>query len=190
VKCAKSATTNSQSWLVEVLVNSFFLRCSVPSTCCVSQKFCILGQLHLATQCCINICMQLYAINMNNHLMQEEYGLLVDQFNTCTTGAFVCYYYVTNAFYSRMYCSCRSFTFLLRVALRTTPRDSSGIPHILEHLSLCGSAKYPVRDPFFKMLTRSLSTFMNAFTGDFLLVTLRRTVHQGAQLGTDRNNWI
>ena len=51
------------------------------------------------------------------------------------------------------------------VALRTTPRDSTGIPHILEHLSLCGSTKYPVRDPFFKMLTRSLSTFMNAFTG-------------------------
>jgi hypothetical protein len=50
------------------------------------------------------------------------------------------------------------------VALRTTPRDSTGVPHILEHLSLCGSAKYPVRDPFFKMLTRSLSTFMNAFT--------------------------
>jgi hypothetical protein len=56
-------------------------------------------------------------------------------------------------------------SFLSRVALRTTPRDSTGIPHILEHLSLCGSAKYPVRDPFFKMLTRSLSTFMNAFTG-------------------------
>ena len=57
----------------------------------------------------------------------------------------------------------------VRAALRTTPRDSTGIPHILEHLSLCGSTKYPVRDPFFKMLTRSLSTFMNAFTGELLL---------------------
>lgn len=51
------------------------------------------------------------------------------------------------------------------VAFRTTPEDSTGVAHILEHLVLCGSQKYPVRDPFMKMLTRSLSTFMNAFTG-------------------------
>ena len=37
--------------------------------------------------------------------------------------------------------------------------------HILEHTVLCGSRKYPVRDPFFKMMDRSLATFMNAFTG-------------------------
>lgn len=43
--------------------------------------------------------------------------------------------------------------------------DSTGVPHILEHTVLCGSQKYPCRDPFFKMLNRSLSTFMNAFTG-------------------------
>uniref|UniRef100_A0A8C5SVS6 Presequence protease, mitochondrial n=1 Tax=Laticauda laticaudata TaxID=8630 RepID=A0A8C5SVS6_LATLA len=42
--------------------------------------------------------------------------------------------------------------------------DSTGVPHILEHTVLCGSERYPVRDPFFKMLNRSLSTFMNAFT--------------------------
>lgn len=50
------------------------------------------------------------------------------------------------------------------VAFRTTPFDSTGVPHILEHTVLCGSVKYPVRDPFFKMLNRSLSTFMNAMT--------------------------
>lgn len=43
--------------------------------------------------------------------------------------------------------------------------DSTGVPHILEHTVLCGSARYPCRDPFFKMLNRSLATFMNAFTG-------------------------
>jgi len=43
--------------------------------------------------------------------------------------------------------------------------DSTGVSHILEHTALCGSQSYPVRDPFFKMLNRSLSTFMNAFTG-------------------------
>jgi len=50
------------------------------------------------------------------------------------------------------------------VLFRTTPMDSTGVPHILEHTVLCGSKNYPVRDPFFKMLNRSLSTFMNAFT--------------------------
>lgn len=50
------------------------------------------------------------------------------------------------------------------VAFRTTPLDSTGVPHILEHLTLCGSDKFPVRDPFFKMYARSLATFMNAFT--------------------------
>ncbi|MDH5172440.1 MAG: insulinase family protein, partial [Gammaproteobacteria bacterium] len=50
------------------------------------------------------------------------------------------------------------------VALRTVPQDSTGVAHILEHTALCGSQRYPVRDPFFMMLRRSLNTFMNAFT--------------------------
>ncbi|MFC1828575.1 insulinase family protein [Thermodesulfobacteriota bacterium] len=50
------------------------------------------------------------------------------------------------------------------VAFKTVPSDSTGVAHILEHTALCGSKKYPVRDPFFSMLKRSLSTFMNAFT--------------------------
>lgn len=50
------------------------------------------------------------------------------------------------------------------VALRTVPQDSKGVAHILEHTALCGSEKYPVRDPFFMMIRRSLNTFMNAFT--------------------------
>ncbi|HEX2864709.1 MAG TPA: insulinase family protein, partial [Deinococcales bacterium] len=50
------------------------------------------------------------------------------------------------------------------VAFPTIPDDSTGVAHILEHISLCGSKRYPVRDPFFSMLPRSLNTFMNAFT--------------------------
>jgi len=50
------------------------------------------------------------------------------------------------------------------VAFKTVPQDSTGVAHILEHTVLCGSKQYPVRDPFFSMLKRSLSTFMNAFT--------------------------
>ncbi|ORY02652.1 hypothetical protein K493DRAFT_405243 [Basidiobolus meristosporus CBS 931.73] len=50
------------------------------------------------------------------------------------------------------------------VGFSTAPSDNTGITHILEHTTLCGSEKFPVRDPFFKMLNRSMSTFMNAWT--------------------------
>ncbi len=50
------------------------------------------------------------------------------------------------------------------VAFLTVPQDSTGVAHILEHTSLCGSSRFPVRDPFFLMTRRSLNTFMNAFT--------------------------
>lgn len=50
------------------------------------------------------------------------------------------------------------------VAFKTVPADSTGVAHILEHTVLCGSRKFPVRDPFFSMIKRSLNTFMNAFT--------------------------
>jgi presequence protease len=46
----------------------------------------------------------------------------------------------------------------------TVPKDSTGIAHILEHLVLQGSERFPVKDPFFAMIPRSLSTFMNALT--------------------------
>lgn len=51
------------------------------------------------------------------------------------------------------------------IGFKTNPPDCTGVPHILEHTTLCGSYKYPVRDPFFKMLNRSLANFMNAMTG-------------------------
>ena len=50
------------------------------------------------------------------------------------------------------------------VGFKTVPMDDTGVAHILEHTTLCGSNKYPIRDPFFNMLRRSLSTFMNAMT--------------------------
>ncbi|MGM0439543.1 MAG: insulinase family protein [Chlamydiota bacterium] len=51
------------------------------------------------------------------------------------------------------------------LTFRTYPESSDGAPHILEHTVLCGSEKFPVRDPFFAMNRRSLNTFMNAMTG-------------------------
>ncbi|XP_057963754.1 presequence protease 1, chloroplastic/mitochondrial-like [Malania oleifera] len=50
------------------------------------------------------------------------------------------------------------------IVLRTPPKDSTGIPHILEHSVLCGSRKYPLKEPFVELLKGSLHTFLNAFT--------------------------
>lgn len=51
------------------------------------------------------------------------------------------------------------------VSFPTVPKDSTGVAHILEHVVLAGSKRFPVRDPFFSMTRRSLATFMNALTG-------------------------
>ena len=50
------------------------------------------------------------------------------------------------------------------VTFRTPPEDSAGLPHVLEHSVLCGSRKYPVKEPFVELLKGSLQTFLNAFT--------------------------
>lgn len=49
------------------------------------------------------------------------------------------------------------------LAKYTTP-SVSGIPHILEHSVLCGSRKYPIKEPFVELMKGSLNTFLNAFT--------------------------
>jgi len=54
---------------------------------------------------------------------------------------------------------------LFCLSFQTRPTASNGVAHILEHTVLCGSAKFPVKDPFFAMTRRSLNTFMNALTG-------------------------
>ncbi|KAG2654222.1 hypothetical protein PVAP13_1NG489800 [Panicum virgatum] len=50
------------------------------------------------------------------------------------------------------------------IVFRTPPKNSTGIPHILEHSVLCGSRKYPLKEPFVELLKGSLHTFLNAFT--------------------------
>lgn len=54
---------------------------------------------------------------------------------------------------------------LFCLSFQTLPESSNGVAHILEHTVLCGSSKFPVKDPFFSMNRRSLNTFMNALTG-------------------------
>ena len=53
---------------------------------------------------------------------------------------------------------------VFNIAFRTPPSDSTGVPHILEHSVLCGSNKYPVKDPFVELVKGSLNTFLNAMT--------------------------
>lgn len=50
------------------------------------------------------------------------------------------------------------------IGFRTPPSDSTGVPHILEHSVLCGSKKFPVKDPFVELVKGSLNTFLNAMT--------------------------
>ena len=50
------------------------------------------------------------------------------------------------------------------IAFRTTPKDSTGVPHILEHSVLCGSKEFPLKDPFVELVKGSLNTFLNAMT--------------------------
>ena len=50
------------------------------------------------------------------------------------------------------------------IAFKTIPEDSTGVFHILEHSVLCGSDKYPVKEPFVELLKGSLKTFLNAMT--------------------------
>lgn len=50
------------------------------------------------------------------------------------------------------------------IAFRTTPDNSKGVPHIMEHSTLCGSRKYPLKEPFVELAKGSLNTFLNAIT--------------------------
>lgn len=50
------------------------------------------------------------------------------------------------------------------IGFRTTPEDETGVPHIIEHTTLCGSEKFPVKDPFIELAKGSLNTFLNAMT--------------------------
>ncbi|USD23388.1 insulinase family protein [Microbulbifer variabilis] len=82
----------------------------------------------------------------------DSLGVRVEEYRHTTTGA------------QHLHIAADNAENVFLVALRTVPHDSTGVAHILEHTALCGSDKYPVRDPFFMMIRRSLNTFMNAFT--------------------------
>ena len=60
--------------------------------------------------------------------------------------------------------SCDDANKVFGITFRTPPADSTGVAHILEHSVLCGSRKYPLKEPFVQLLQGSLQTFLNAFT--------------------------
>ena len=53
---------------------------------------------------------------------------------------------------------------VFNIGFRTPPADDTGVAHITEHSVLCGSKKYPVKDPFVELAKGSLNTFLNAMT--------------------------
>lgn len=68
---------------------------------------------------------------------------------------------------------------LFSVIFPTPPRDSAGLPHILEHAVLGGSRKFPVKEPFFEMVKMSMATFINAMTAtDFTVYPVSSNVKQ------------
>ncbi|MDR0338267.1 MAG: insulinase family protein [Planctomycetaceae bacterium] len=65
-----------------------------------------------------------------------------------------------------LYLSCNDDNKVFCIAFRTPPTDNSGIAHIMEHSALCGSERFPSKEPFVDLLKGSLQTFLNAFTAD------------------------
>lgn len=63
-----------------------------------------------------------------------------------------------------LYFSCEDDNKVFSIAFRTPPTDDTGIAHIMEHSVLCGSEKFPTKEPFVDLLKGSLQTFLNAFT--------------------------
>ena len=81
-----------------------------------------------------------------------ELGGVFTEFTHDSTGARVCWLNTGNK------------NKLFSIAFKTTPEDDTGVFHIIEHSTLCGSERYPVREPFVELLKGSMNTFLNAFT--------------------------
>lgn len=82
---------------------------------------------------------------------EELHGRMVEMHHKKTGAQLV---WVDNGEVNKTFC----------VAFKTLPEDSTGVFHILEHSVLCGSAKYPVREPFVELMKSSMATFLNAMT--------------------------
>ncbi|MBI3508024.1 MAG: insulinase family protein [Chlamydiia bacterium] len=90
---------------------------------------------------------------VTKQLKLEELHCTLQQLVHVPTGA--CVLHIANDDPENLFC----------LSFQTLPDSSNGVAHILAHTVLCGSKKFPIKDPFFSMTRRSLHTFMNAMTG-------------------------
>lgn len=95
---------------------------------------------------------ELYGFELTREQYVQEYDALVLQYRHKKTGADV------------MSLVTKDENKCFGVVLRTPVENAKGIPHILEHSVLCGSRKYPIKEPFVELMKGSLNTFLNAFT--------------------------
>lgn len=118
----------------------------------------------MATYFCTDqgsVCTNVPLYYLPQHMYELEYGILMYILHPVQ----IVHVYIMSCILQQFLYKYGCSFFFYSVAFHTTPMDNTGVAHILEHTVLCGSHKYPVRDPFFKMMNRSLATFMNAFTG-------------------------
>ncbi len=97
--------------------------------------------------------------------MSEEYGFeLMQQTKVSEINSTVSIYKHKKTGAELMSISNEDENKVFGITFRTPPDDSTGLPHIMEHSVLCGSRKYPVKEPFVELIKGSLNTFLNAFT--------------------------
>ena len=113
---------------------------------------------------CQNITFRFYrGITMSNFNLHPAFHLIDSyKIDALDITVLVSQHTTTGAMHYHL--ACDNNENALMIGFATQPMTSRGEAHILEHTVLCGSQKYPVRDPFFSMIKRSLNTFMNAMT--------------------------
>ncbi len=100
----------------------------------------------------LTIGMKLHGFTVDNiREVPEQHGNLVEMTHDKTGASLV---WMDNGELNKLFC----------VGFKTLPEDSTGVFHILEHSVLCGSDKYPVREPFVELIKSSMNTFLNAMT--------------------------
>lgn len=95
---------------------------------------------------------KLHGFTVDRIRQVEELNATLVEMTHAKTGAALCW--MDNGEDNKLFC----------IGFKTLPEDSTGVFHILEHSVLCGSEKYPVREPFVELLKSSMNTFLNAMT--------------------------
>ena len=100
----------------------------------------------------LKICDELNGFRLKNSSAVEEIGAKTYEFEHIKTGA------------KLFYAATDDDNKVFYIGFRTPPKDNTGVAHIVEHSVLCGSKKYPLKEPFVELVKGSLNTFLNAMT--------------------------